>query len=245
VIVGLAVLPAAPVLVPGVSATLPDALATVARHVRAVLAALPAADAAILLAAAPAPAVHDVVEVSLAGIGRPDVVRPVEAGGALLAPVTASAQYPLVQHAPLPVDLTVLALHAPPGTPLVPVAVPATAAFEALVGVGAGVARAVLDTDRRTVVLVAGDLSAGLSERAPLYRVDGAQGWDERAVAVVDSGRLDGLARLGPDEARRVGARGWAPLAALHGLAARAKTGIVLRHYSAPRGVGYLVAAGG
>jgi hypothetical protein len=37
----------------------------------------------------------------------------------------------------------------------------------------------------------------------------------------------------------------WAPLAALHGVLQVTKLGMVRRHYSAPRGVGYLVAQGG
>ena len=99
--------------------------------------------------------------------------------------------------------------------------------------------------DLRVLVVAAGDLSSGLTERSPRYAVPGAQDWDDRVVACVDGGRLDGIAALGPEEAERVGAVGWAPVVVLHGCLARAKVGMVVRHYSAPRGVGYLVAQGG
>lgn len=99
--------------------------------------------------------------------------------------------------------------------------------------------------DLRVLVVAAGDLSAGLTEKSPLHAVDGARAWDDEVVRCVDSGRLDGIAGLGPEEAERVGAVGWAPVVVLHGCLARAKLGMVVRHYSAPRGVGYLVAQGG
>lgn len=97
----------------------------------------------------------------------------------------------------------------------------------------------------RVLVIAAGDLSAGLGEDSPLHVVEGAQAWDARVAECVDNGRLGGIGELGPDEAARVGAVGWAPIVVLHGCLARAKLGMVLRHYSAPRGVGYLVAQGG
>ncbi len=127
--------------------------------------------------------------------------------------------------------------------PLVAVSVPAGAAFDDLSALGAAVAQAL--SARRAAVVAAGDLSAALTARSPRAAATGAIFWDEQAVAAVDAARLDGLRRLGPDVARRVTALGWAPLSALHGIVRYAKIGMVVRHYSAPRGVGYLVACGG
>lgn len=258
-IVGAAVIPAAPLLVPGLSATLPDGVERVADAVDAALDSLPAYDTAVLLACstpqedASAPALHTSKEASLAGVGRPDIVRvavspsddgPAAAHRAVLDRVSRMTQYPLHSGQPLPLGLTVLGLLVGGHVPLVAAAVPRGAGFGALVGVGAGIAEALDDTGVRAVAVASGDLSAGLDEHSPLYRVDGAREWDDRVATVVDSGRLDGLADLGPQEAGRVGSLGWAPLAVLHGACARAKVGLVLRHYSAPRGVGYLVAQG-
>ncbi|MDP8969499.1 MAG: hypothetical protein M3N52_03170, partial [Actinomycetota bacterium] len=146
---------------------------------------------------------------------------------------------------PLPLGLAVLTMMAGCRRRLVPLAVAATGGFEALADIGDGSARALAGCGVRAVVVTAGDLSAGLTEGSPLYRVDGAAAWDEEVVALVAAGRLDGLAGLGPAEARRVGALGWAPMAVLHGVCVRAGVRLSLRHYSAPRGVGYLVADGG
>ncbi|MPZ74499.1 MAG: hypothetical protein GEU74_14960, partial [Nitriliruptorales bacterium] len=158
--------------------------------------------------------------------------------------VAAAAGYPMAVDAPLPLDLAVLVLHVGDLAPLVPVTVPPTAAFDDLTAVGEAVADAFADDDVRAVVVAAGDLSAGLTEQSPLHLVPGAISWDEQVVAAVDSGRLEGLSRLGPQEARRVGGHGWPALAVLHGATARFKLGMVVRHYSAPRGVGYMVAHG-
>jgi len=252
VIVGAAIVPSAPLLVPGVSAALPAGVDKVYDAVEAAVASLPAADTAVLVATGgpavdgdPGWGVYDTAEASLAGIGRPDIARHCEVSRDAAARITSAVQYPMYRGDVLPLGLTVLALLGAGDRAVVPLAVPRTASFESLVAVGAGVARALVDSSERAVVIAAGDLSAGLTERSPLYRIDGAREWDEQVVSVVDSGRLDGLARFGPEEARRVGALGWAPMSLLHGALAAAKLGLVVRHYSAPRGVGYLVAHGG
>jgi len=99
--------------------------------------------------------------------------------------------------------------------------------------------------DRRVAVVAAGDLSAGLTPKAPLTLVEGATAWEEEVVDVVAGGRLERVARMGPGEAARVGALGWAPLVVLAGVCRAAAIGMVVRHHAAPRGVGYLVASGG
>ena len=242
-IVGAAVLPTAPLLVPGVSATLPEGVPRVADAVDAAVDALPPADLLVLVAAGDT-GLHDTPKATLEGIGRPDIVAEVEVDAAAVSRLSAATQYPMYRDHDLPLALTVLALHVGNRTPIVPMTVPARADFDALMSVGASVARTFGDADLRTVVVVAGDLSSGLTEKSPLHYVSGAIFWDEQAVAAVDSGRLGALAKLGPAEANRVGALGWAPLAVLHGAVAAAKLGMVVRHYSAPRGVGYLVANG-
>lgn len=242
-IVGAVVLPTAPLLVPGVSATLPDGAPKVADAIDAAVEALPRSDLLVMVAAGES-ALHHSERASLEGIGRDDIAVDVAVDGQAIARLSAATQYPMYRGHDLPLALTVLALHVGPGAAIVPMTVPDTAGFDALVGLGASIARTFADPELRVTVVVAGDLSAGLTEQSPLHRVDGAITWDEQAVAAVDSGRLDGLAKLGPEEAKRVGALGWAPLAVLHGAAAAAKLGMVVRHYSAPRGVGYLVASG-
>lgn len=242
-LVGAAILPTAPLLVPGVSASLPDGVAAVCDAIDATVESLPDADAVVLLAAGER-GLYQSQEASLAGIGRPDIAQPVKVPPTVAERITGLTQYSLVQGEALPLSLSVLALLVGPDTPLIPIAVPQTASFEALVGVGTAIAEGLSQVDVPAAVVAAGDLSAGLTDRSPLGRIGGAADWDLAAVAAAESGRLDGLARLGPAEAARVGARGWAPLAALHGACARAKIGLVVRHYSAPRGVGYLVAGG-
>jgi len=188
---------------------------------------------------------HDTGIATLQGIGRPDIATEAEVDGEAVSRLSAATQYPMYRGAPLPLNLAVLTLLVGELAPVVPISVPASADFDMLVGVGASIARTFGDPDVKVSVVAAGDLSAGLTDKSPLHLIDGAIFWDEQAVATVDSSRLDALRRLGPEEAQRVGAHAWAPLAVLHGATASAKIGMVVRHYSAPRGVGYLVACGG
>lgn len=242
-IVGAAVLPTAPLLVPGASGTLPDGVAAVCESIEAALDRLPDHDVVVLIAGAARGGVFDTAAASLAGIGRADITQDGKVEPSVVERLSGLVQYPLLRGGELPLGLAVLALLVGNARPLVPLAVPLGAAFVALQAVGVGVAEA-CDAGLRAVVVAAGDLSAGLTERSPLYLVDGARDFDAQLVDAVDSGRLDGLRRLGPAEAQRVGAVGWAPMAVLHGALARAKLGIVRRGYSAPRGVGYLIAHG-
>lgn len=242
-IVGAAIVPAAPVLVPGVSPTLPEGVQKVRDAAAGALRRLPDADAAVLITAGDK-AVHVADKASLAGVGRANIVRDVSICHGALPGLTSALQYPVSRDMALPLELGVLALLWPDPPPLIPLTVPVTASFDTLVAAGAAIAEAVQDVDLTAVVVASGDLSAGLTAKSPLHEVSGALFFDEQAAASVDSGRLHGLGRIGPEEAARVGARGWAPMSVLHGAVARAKIGMVVRHYSAPRGVGYLVASG-
>ena len=242
-IAGAAVLPTAPLLLPGVSATLPDGIPKVCDAIDAAVEALPASDVIVLVAAGE-PAVYEEAAASLHGIGRPDITVEAAVDTEAAARLSEELGYPLSTE-PLPLDLSALALHIGGVAPVVPLTVPAAGTFGDLSDVGAAITRTFADPGVRATVVVAGDLSSGLTEKSPLHLVSGAIFFDEQAVAAVDSGRLGGLARIGPEEALRVGARAWAPLVVLHGVTAGAKLGMVVRHYSAPRGVGYLVASGG
>ena len=243
-IVGATVLPTAPLLLPGVSQALPEGVPRVCAAIAAAVEHIPPCDAVVLVAAGDS-GLHDTGAATLQGIGRPDIARDAAVDSDAVARLSAATQYPMYRGGQLPLDLAMLALLVGDVAPVVPVTVPASAGFDVLVGVGSAIARTFAGPDVRACVVATGDLSAGLTEKSPLHSVSGAVFFDEQAVAAVDSSRLDGLGRLGPDEARRVGARGWAPLAVLHGATAAAKIGMVVRHYSAPRGVGYLVATGG
>jgi hypothetical protein len=223
-VVGTAVIPTTPLLVPGVSATVPGGLREVGAAVDAVLDDLPEADAAVLLATGQPVGVYARAEASLAGFGRPDLATSLN---------VADAQHG--NPGPLPSGLAVLALLLGDRAPVMPIALDTGLAAAALRE------RGVMFTSdpRRLVVLAAGDLSAGLDERSPRFRIEGASAWDEALVAAVEQGDGDRLASLGPAEARRVAALGWASIVVAH-----AACGGTLRvvHYAAPHGVGYLVA---
>ncbi len=242
-LVGAAIMPSAPVLVDGVSAALPAGVDAVCDAIAAAVDSLPAADVAILVAAGDR-GVHDRAVADLAGVGRGDIrhERPVHA--AAITAVCRLIQYPRIGAERLSLGLSVLSLLLGDGPPVLPVSVPSLASFDALAAAGTGIAQALADARMTGVLIAAGDCSAGLTRHSPRYVLPGARAWDEQAVAIVDSGRLDGLRGLGPAEAQRVSALGWAPMAVSHGACARSKLGMVVRHYSAPRGVGYLVAHG-
>lgn len=250
-IVGAAVVPAAPLLVPGVAPDLPDALEACAAAVRRSLDGLPPHDLAVLLAVGgngsrAGHGCYDIATATLAGIGRPDLILDAETDIEAVAAVSRVTQFPVFHAEPLPLALAALALHVRAGraVPLVPICVPRAASAESLIGVGGGIGEALRASGRRAVLVAAGDLAAGLTAGSPLALVDGARAWSDTAVDVVASGRLHGLAGLGPAEAARVGALGWAPLVVLHGALAVAKLGLAVRLHAAPRGVAYLVASG-
>jgi hypothetical protein len=244
VIVGAAILPTAPLLVPGVAATLPDGIGPVCDAIDAAVEQLPDHDLAVLIGGADSGGLYDRAEASLQANGRADIRQPGRVDADVVPRLSGLIQYPVHGGEPLPPPLAVLAFLVGNSRPFVPLSVPRAAAFDALVAVGIGLAGAVADPDLRAIIVAAGDLSAALTERSPRHLVPGAVDFDAQAVDVVDSGRLDGLARLGPEEAGRVTALGWGPMVVLHGALERVKIGLVRRHYSAPRGVGYLVAHG-
>lgn len=243
-LVGAAVLPTAPLLVPGVAATLPRGVSAVCDAIDVAVESLPPHEAVILVAAGEQGALYAAGDAGLASIGRPDITLSTRVHVGLAQRLSGIVQYALSRGDALPLPLSVLALLLGDGNGIVPLTVPSTASFDALVAVGVGIGKAVTDEEVRAAVVVAGDLSAGLEARSPLSAVEGAAEFDARIVEAADGGRLEILSRLGPQEAARVGAVGWPAMAVLHGVLETAKLGLVRRHYSAPRGVGYLVAHG-
>lgn len=245
---GVAVIPSAPLLVPAIAPGLPAGLAQVRRHVADVLAGLPAADVTVLVAAG-APGVHAGARVALRGVGRGDLdhERPVcPAAVEMLAHATGLAR----RDDELPLDLAVLAClsgrdaahgRLAGGPAVAALAVDGSTPGGDLVAVGQAIAERLHDETLRTVLVAAGDGSAGLSWEAPRQVLAGAGRWEEHfAAALGSAGELDAL---GPAEAARVAARGWA--SALVASAAAASAGLALRlhRHTAPRGVGYVVAS--
>lgn len=241
---GAAVVPSAPVLVPGMTAgPLPSALAALADELATALAALAPSDPVLLLAGAPGSgdgAVYEVGEADLGGLARPDLHARVTVPP--LASRIADALALPLRGGPLPVDLAVLALHAAaaPARPVAPVAVPWLPGAR-LLELAERLA-AVLH-EGRVSVLASGDLSAGLTEKAPRHLVPGAQEWDRMAHDALRDGDVAALAALGPQEARRVASRSWPALVVLAGLLSADGVTPTIRQYAAPRGVGYLVAS--
>ncbi len=247
---GAAAVSGAPVLLPEAAPRLPAAdRAAVERlraHTHAVLAGLPDCDVTVLVASGPR-AVHDRARASLRPLGvvAHDVTLPVDAD--LVAHVTRLTQYPLALGGDLDVTMSVLArlVHAVRGSvPVLPLSLAPTTDGHVLVSVGASIVEALRDAGCRAAVVVAGDLSAALDVSSPRYLVDGAPDWDRRLVAAVREGDTDAVARLGPDEAARVHAHGWAPLAALAGVAAASRLQVVgdTVEHDTTRGVGRLTA---
>lgn len=245
-IVGACVLPSAPLLVPGVSPDLPPGVEPVADAIDAAVDPLRDSDATVLLAPGRTTAVHADAHADLVGIGRPDIAEHRAVHPVATEAIAGALGVEPVRPGSLPLGLTVLALLLGAREPLVPVTVADDADVTTASAVGASVAAAARGEGAPdTVVVAAGDLSAGHGPASPRPDVVGAAEYDGRVLDAIDSGRLDRLADLGPAEARRVHAVGWPALAALHGALASAKVGLVRRRYAAPCGVGYLVAQGG
>lgn len=251
-IVGAAAVPTTPLLLPGVSGRLPDGLQPIAETARAALSGLLPSDVTIVVAGAEPTAgetqtatLYATAEGTLSGLGRPDLHVAASVDAPALACLHEVTGCPVLSAGPFPLDLAVLVqlVQQHHGGPVVPLAVPATASTEGLLALGSAIAAAFRAQPRRAGVVAAADLSAGRTERAPLALVPGAVDWDAQVIDIVASGRLGRLTRLGPGEAQRVGARGWAPLVVLHAVCQAAKLAMVVRASAAPRGVGYLVAS--
>lgn len=247
-LLGAAVVPAAPLVVPAASHAQPDGTREEVERLRALareaLSSLPSADVHVLVAAG-SRGIYDRAHASLEPLGVRGTEVDLPADEAFVEHLSRLIQYPVFRGDPLGIGLAVLALqlHGDRGVvPVVPVNVPGGADFEVLVSVGAAIGEAAADADVTANVIAAGDLSPGLDETAPAYAIDGAREWDEAVVRVAEGGDLDSLRQFGPEEAERVRAHGWAPLAAIHGVCAAGKLSFELLGYAPTRGVGHVVA---
>lgn len=240
VLTGAASLPSAPLLVTGVGRGLGSAHQQLRASVQRVARGLPAADVLVVIAAGQA-ALHDTVTADLSGLGYPGHTRTVDACPPAIAALSKLTQYPRVRRPRLPLDLATLTLLVDRNEPVVALEVSASAEYSVLSALGISVVQALQDSGLTGNVVAAGDLSAGLDAKAPLAERPGAVEWNAAVVELFTVGEGERLAALGPDEAARVGARGWAPLCVLHGAAVSAGLNLAVRRYAAPRGVGYLV----
>lgn len=241
-IVGAAVVPTAPLVVPAVASSAPeehaDDVVTLRAAATEAVSSLPAADA-VLLVAGGRRSVHATAHVDLAPLGIPEVARRHPVADTLLADITSRTQFPQRHGDDLEVDLAVLALQLPEDTTVLPIAIP-SADGSSLAAAGRAVLSAVRDGGLDVTLLVAGDLSTARDAGSPRYLVEGATDWDAATVAAVRSMDVEQLIAQGP-EAERVHARSWAPLVV--GLAACRAAGLQpreLRHV-AVRGVGHAV----
>lgn len=258
----VAIVPTAPLLLPQVSPRQPTALAEPVARLRAAthatLAGLPDVATFLLLAAGPALRLPHGDRVDGAASGHPQLQRQVAVGRAigdrlrsLLAPAAggggahelrAATREDGTAHGDL-LDggvavLAALVADARPGAEVVPFEVPVGAAAEDLAAVADAI-RAGCEPGAVAVV-VAGDLAATREVSSPGYVVDGAVAFDDAVAAAVAAGDLERLEGLGPAQAARVQARGWAPITVGLRLAARPLPQAALH---APAGVGLLVAS--
>lgn len=245
----LIAIPAAPVTVPGVTATVPADILTQVKSLRAAiddtLDALPRSGTVLLIDAGPESVVHDATRASLAGYGYPEVTADLRVDTGSLVAVSARGQAPRVRSDHLSGDLATLALlvaAARPDLAIAPVTIPASAGARALEDVAMGLQAAIAGVPRQVVVIAVGDLAATLHVTSPGYYNEDAAGWDQQAVDAFGNQDVARFSQLGPVEAERVQARGWAPLTVGLHLASHAGLSVDSATYLTCRGVGRLVA---
>ena len=249
VVPAAAIVPAAPLMVPSASPDQPDEIreevASLREAAHRVLANLPTTDVVVLLAAG-ARGFHDTAHATLRPFGVRDAEVTLPVARDLISHVTRLTQYPVFVSEDLDASHAVLALllHAARGpVPVLPLAVPPGTDGDVLVHVGASLLEGLRDAGMTATMVSAGDLSACLDESSPGYVVAGAQDWDRAAVTAIRRGDAAGFADLGPQDADRLMARSWPPLAVLAGAVAAARLSPTEVRYAAPRGVGEVVAA--
>ncbi len=92
----------------------------------------------------------------------------------------------------------------------------------------------------RVALLVCGDGTARLSEKAPGHLDPSAKAWDDRVARALASGEAEQLAAIDPRTADRLLASGRAPWQVLAGAAAQSAWRADLSYRAAPYGVGYM-----
>ncbi len=240
---GVASIPSAPLLVAGVGVGGGATVQQLRVSVRRVVERLPSDDVMVLVAAGQA-ALHDTTRIDLAGLGYPQIMRTLQPSPTAIAVLSRITQYPRVRRPRLPLDLAVLGLLCDRSLPVVALEVSASAEFAVLSALGTSLVQALGEAGVSGTMVVAGDLSAGLSAGSPRAVRPGAPAWDAQVVEAFTNDESERLATLGPELAFDVGARGWAPLCVLAGAAASMSLRLNVRRYSAPRGVGYLIMTG-
>jgi hypothetical protein len=245
-VVGAAAIPAAPLLLPDVSPDQPQEVRPGVRRLRELasdaLDAVPAVDAYVLVGSGKR-GIYDRGQATLAPLGADHARISLPIAQPVIEHLSRLTQYPMFRGDTLDVETSVLALavHAVRGeVPILPVSVPRAADFDVLVSIGASIREAVGQAGMGVAVICASDLSAGLDGSSPAGRIEGARAWDDQVVEACRAGDLAGLRDLGPDEASRVQAHGWASLAVFHGVCA-GRLRVECLGYEAPRGVGYVV----
>lgn len=180
----------------------------------AALAALNSADVVVIAVTSHRSQVLAPASADLASYGHPQYARDMRTHHDLAHRLAQAAGFACVDDAALHGDAAVLALQlgtdeARRGLPVVVIE------FDDANTHTSDVEHLASTLDDTCALLAAGDLSSGRDISSPGYEIAGASAWDDAAIGALrafDPGRW---AELGPDEARRVGARGWAPLGLL------------------------------
>ena len=239
--------PSSALLLPELADQAPRALAALGRAVVAGLAAVPPHDeAVVLVAGAPGSGIRlHRGDATLAGLGLPALgAASASEVAELAAPLTAR----LAERGTAPADGVVLAalLRAAGHTrPPVLLAVDPNAVRSDHLETGAALAAWAEGRPHRTVLLLAaGDLSAAHGPDAPLPGREGAAALDAALVRGLADVAPAALADSGPEQARRLGVRGWAPLTVLAAALAAAGARPPRVEIHRPRGVTYLFALG-
>ncbi|MFA9446651.1 hypothetical protein [Egicoccus sp. AB-alg6-2] len=204
------------------------------------LASLPDTDSFVLLAAGDEGLVHDASGAVVAPDGVPPLRAELHHDETLLGALASRGQIPRVRNDWLHGSLAALALlvHAvQPRAGVQSITLPRAAGWQALEATAAGIVGAARATDRRIVLVAAGDLAAVGDEPTR------AAAWDEAAVAAVRTGDTETLAGLGPSAAAACQAAGWAPLTVLIS-AFGANRPFTSLDYRVVEGTGRLVAHG-
>ncbi len=198
----------------------------------------------VLVTAGPSGVVHDRAVVS--GVdGAADLEVPVD--GELMAAVSGRTGFSRGRTDRLGGDLAELVrwcAELAPQIPLLPLEVPEHAGTGTLEAVAAGLRAAADVTGRAVAVVAAGDLAVsgeGAGDGHPPGSA--AARFDEQAVTALRRGDPAALAALGPQEARSVGAKGWAPLLIVSLLARMAGLSPGTPLYQCHRGCGRVVIA--
>lgn len=235
------VLPSAPVLVPGLTATVSPELRAAQDAVAHAVRDAPRHPHVVLLISGE-PGVVLSRHASLRAVGRADLARTVTPAPDLAQRVAHPLGARVHRPPELALSAAVLVLLGAFEQPVMTVQVPPTGTTEHLRRIAEALGAALTRTPA-LIVAAAGDGAAALAPRAPLLERPEAHDWQTRYAAAATSGDAAALAALGPEDAAALRAVGWAPAVVLDCLARAELTSAPrVRYTGAPHGVGYLVA---